>query len=117
MEPATFTATRDQRRANAVRGACLASNAVFLAAVSFTQTAGLRKLLRRQTTLHRIRPSFASIFCYLSAEEFTSCFRMPREAFQELLTILKSNLARDARSVECGSVTLLSLVLSIRVTL
>jgi hypothetical protein len=61
MEPATFTAARDQRRANAVRGVCLASYAVLLAAVSFTQTAGLRKPLRRQSTLRRIRQRFASI--------------------------------------------------------
>jgi Villin headpiece domain len=81
----------------------LASYAVVLAAVSFTQTVGVCKPLRRQSTLRRTRPSFASICCYLSAEDFTSCFRMPREAFQELLTILKPSLERDARRAKNGS--------------
>jgi hypothetical protein len=103
MEPATFTAALDQRGANAVRCVCFASYAVVLAAVSFTQTEGLRKPLRRQSTLRRIRPSFVSICCYLSAEEFTSCFRIPREAFQEQLTILKPNLESIARRAKNGS--------------
>jgi hypothetical protein len=44
--------------------------------------------------LRRVRPCFESVAGYLSDHDFTRCFRMPREAFYNLLGLLRHALER-----------------------
>jgi hypothetical protein len=44
--------------------------------------------------LRRVRPCSESVAGYLSDHDFTRCFRMPREAFYNLLCLLVHTLER-----------------------
>jgi Villin headpiece domain len=75
---------------------CLPAAAVVLTVATLASAAAIKKTAprRRMAALRRIRPCFESVAGYLSDRDFTRCFRMPREAFYNLLGLLRHALAR-----------------------
>jgi hypothetical protein len=103
MVPSKSRNSRDQRRVDTIHATRVSANAVVLVAVGLSITSRMCKQRRRRAAIRRARPSFDSVCCYLSAQDFTRSFRMPREAFDELLNTLEPFLERDLRRASSGS--------------
>jgi DDE superfamily endonuclease/Villin headpiece domain len=95
MAPSYSLATRRQCRGQAITFLLPAAAVVLTVAAVFSAVAIKKPPRRRMAALRRARPSFESIAGYLSDHDFTRCFRMPREAFYNLLAILRGDLERQ----------------------
>jgi hypothetical protein len=97
MAPSQSRALRDWRR-----DAVLLMSACTALLVSATIASVITKPARRATRTARRRLSFDAVVQFLSPQDFTRCFRMPREAFDDLLRLLWPWMLRDKRRARCG---------------
>jgi hypothetical protein len=92
MAPSQSRVLRDRRR-----DAVLLMSACTALLVSAIITSAIPKRAQRAARTARRRLSFDAVVQYLSPQDFTRCFRMPREAFDELLRLLRPWMLRDER--------------------
>jgi hypothetical protein len=88
----TRTACEKQRRELTRKSACT----IFLLTATILCASAIRKRVRRPAAVRRQRCPFETVVQYLSPHDFTRYFRMPRNVFYKLLSLLEPRLMRNA---------------------
>jgi hypothetical protein len=70
--------------------------AIVLSTATILCAPAIRKRVRRPAAVRRQRCRFETVVQYPSPHDFTRCFRMPRNVFYKLLSLLKPRLMRNA---------------------